>query len=87
MILHEVADHEHDALLVGEPDQLGRVLRTERQWLLDETVLARLNNPLRDGVVARGRGCYDDRVEREVGQHEIQIVGGIDVRIEPLDLG
>ena len=73
MVAEQVADHQHQAALVGELDEaLGRGgVLSER--LLDEAVLARLERPLGELGVGRDRGGDRDRVEVVVGEQVVEV--------------
>ena len=62
-------------LLLGQRDQFLPLLGVQRQRLLDEDVLARLEALLDDLVVGGGRRGHGHGADRRIAQHVGQLVG------------
>jgi hypothetical protein len=73
VVEEEVAGHQHELVLLGEPDELLHLSRPHRGRLLHEDVLAGLERPLRELVVRRHRRRDDHGVELVVGQQLVEV--------------
>ena len=75
MVLHEMAHHQPPVEPLRKPAQLFRLGQLKCERLFHEDMLARLEGPLRESVVERGRNGDDDRIDGGIGEHGLEAGG------------
>ncbi len=75
VVAHEVADHEHAAVVVGEGAKLLGVPKAQGEGLLHENVLARLDGLAGDGDVLGRRNRHHHCVHQRVVEGRLQVRG------------
>ena len=68
-----VARHQHEPALLGQLDELDRVVGRRGQRLLDQHVLAGLQRALGDRIVRAGRSGDDHRVDVVAREHVVEV--------------
>ena len=82
----DVTDHQRQVSARGTLDEIATFRARPRQRLLDQDVLAGIERPLREVVVAGDRRRQDDPVDRVVGEHRFEVGRGPDARVLTLEL-
>ena len=77
--------HEHEPALLGELAQLLHLDAAHGRRLLDEDVLAGLEDALGELVVRRHRRCNHDRFDCIVGEHVVEVGGDTSVWVSLLE--